>query len=93
MEGSVELRSNSQQHYLRLERDPAMAGAQLSSIPVRQLFITGYRGSRTAVVMLGNDIWKKDRAARFTLYHEDLLPLADAIRELHGLMEHDLKAD
>jgi hypothetical protein len=55
------------------------------------MHITGYRASGNVVVMLGNDIWNKDRAARLSLRMEDLLPLAERLKELHALLERDRK--
>jgi len=89
--GPFEIRTNIDQRYIPIERDPAMPGSRTSSVPVRQMHITGYRSTGTVVVMLGNDIFRKDRAARFSMALDDLPPLADAIMELHALLEGDLR--
>jgi hypothetical protein len=90
MHQSIELGSNGQQHHIVVERDPLRPSARSSSVPVRQMHITGYRTSGNVVVMLGNDIWSKERVARFSLRLDDLLPLAERLRELHALLERDL---
>lgn len=90
MDQPLQLRSNSQQHHIVIEREPLRAGAEESSVPVRQMHIAGYRRTGNAVVMLGNDIWNKDRAARFSLRMTDLLPLAEALVEMHAMLSVDL---